>query len=54
MRDSARELIKQDIDPQQDKIEQAQKKQADLDSTLRNAAKKWFSIENSKVIQKGR
>lgn len=53
MRDEARELIKQDIDPQEHKRELQEKKQADLYNTFQNIAQDWFKLKTSKGLSKG-
>lgn len=53
MRDNARELIKQGIDPQEYKKEIEEQKQADLYNTFYNISKDWFKLKSSKGLSKG-
>lgn len=49
-RDEARELIKQDIDPQEYKAEQEQRKQEEISSTFRKVATDWFKVKSGKGL----
>ncbi len=50
LRDEARELIKQDIDPQEYKAEQKHLKQEELTNTFKKVATDWFRVKSSKEL----
>lgn len=50
LRDDARELIKQGIDPQEHKKELTEQQQADLYNTFQNIASDWFKLKASKGL----
>ena len=50
LRDEARELIKQGIDPQEHKAELEQRKQDEITSTFKKVATDWFKVKSSKGL----
>ncbi|WP_392558747.1 integrase domain-containing protein [Orbus mooreae] len=53
LRDEARELLSNGIDPQEHKKELLEQKQADLYNTFQNVAHDWFKLKASKGLSKG-
>lgn len=51
MRDDARELLKQGIDPQQNKAEQKAKKQAEINNTFYSIAVNWHKLKTEKGLE---
>ena len=50
LRDEARELIKQGIDPQEHKAELEQRKQDEISSTFKKVATDWFKVKSGKGL----
>lgn len=50
LRDEARELIKQGIDPQEYKAEQEERKQDELNNTFEKVSSDWFKLKSGKGL----